>query len=231
MKCKIPMDFWETLGQYVYGYVDKKGNFVYIGKGNKNRAVSHVKNKDYNLDDLIIIARNLERFRIEKPDLQSFILESFLISQNDPKDNSVAGHHKECFIMAKFSELFGVYVKSKHDNFMELPEWYVQNYEKIGGRDQLRVFTIKSHIHSLEFQTQMSLQPSLDVMTDESVTFKVAIWGKERDQGLQNLKKFCESVGIDGDSLVKEGVREFYVIDPDNMDFETAINFIDQFYS
>lgn len=225
------MDFWETLGQYVYGYVDKKDNFVYIGKGNKNRAASHVKNKDYNLDNLIIIARNLERFRIEKPDLQSFILESFLISQNDPKDNSVAGHHKECFIMAKFSELFDGYVKSKHDNFMELPEWYIQNYDKIGGRDQLLVLTIKSHIHSMEFQTQLQLQPILIVNADESVTFKVAIWGKNREQGLNNLKKFCKSQDIEEDKLVKDGVREIYLIDPDNMNFETAMDFLDRFYS
>lgn len=225
------MDFWETLGQYVYGYVDDNDKFLYIGKGNKNRALSHTKDKNYNLDNLIIIAKNLERFRIEKQDLQAFILESFLISQNNPKDNSVAGHHKECFIMAKFSELFDGYVKSKHDNFMALPEWYVQNYDKIGGRDQLLVVTIKSHIHSMEFQTQKQMQPILIVNTDESVVLKVAIWGKNREQGFDNLKLFCGSQGIDEDKLVKDGVRDFYLIDPDNMDLETAINFIDQFYS
>lgn len=225
------MDFWETLGQYVYGYVDKNNKFVYIGKGNRNRAMSHIKNKDYDLDDLMIIARNLERFRNDKQDLQSFILESFLINKHDPVDNSVAGHHKECFIMAKFSELFDGYLKNKHDNFKELPEWYVQNYDKIGGRDQLLVFTIKSHIHSMEFQTQKQMQPILIVNADESVVFKVAIWGKNKEQGFANLKYFCESQGVTEDGLVKDGIRDIYLIDPDNMDFESAMNFLDEFYS
>ena len=57
----IPGAFWETLGQYVYGYKED-GKLVYVGKGNGNRAQSHVGDKEYDIENLYIIAKNLERF-------------------------------------------------------------------------------------------------------------------------------------------------------------------------
>ena len=63
--------FFESLGQYVYGYRKKKSNtWDYIGKGNGNRGIQHVKTKGYDVDNLYIIARNLERFE-NKQDWQS----------------------------------------------------------------------------------------------------------------------------------------------------------------
>ena len=221
----IPAAFWETLGQYVYGYMED-GKFVYVGKGNGNRALSHVGSKEYNTDNLYIIARNLERFG-EKKDWQSFLLESYLISNNSPRDNSVSGHYKECFIMAKMSELFNEFEKSQHDNFEVLPEWYVENYKIFKGR--LNVFVIKSHHHLLEFETTHKMQPVLEITTDDEVSLKVAIHA--RDEVLETRKEqlytFCEQLGIT--DIQEVGVRNHFTIGVENK--EMAFKFIEDFYS
>ncbi len=226
----IPMAFWETLGQYVYGYMEND-QFVYIGKGNGNRALSHTKSKNYDMDNLVIIARNLENFREDKGDIQSFILESFLISTNDPRDNSVAGHYKECFVMAKFSELFEEFKKDQHDNFETMPEWFVENYEKMAGR--INVLTVKSTHHAMEFSTRQQMQPFLEITTEETAQLRVAVWANESKKGsrIGQLIKFCESLGIDESKIVKTGNREIYAIDADGMTVETALRFIDDFFS
>lgn len=227
----IPGAFWETLGQYVYGY--KEGDkFVYVGKGNKNRAISHINSKGYNTDNLYIIARNLESFKADKDDLQSFILESYLISKHDPRDNSVAGHYKECFIMAKFSELFEEFQKDQHDNFETLPEWYVNNYSVLANR--VNRLGITSNNHAFEFATRQKMQCFLDVSTEEAVSLKVAIWAKQADEfdvRLKQLYKFCESFGISEDKIEKSGSREIYAIDGKGMTLELAFQFIDDFFS
>ena len=226
----IPMAFWETLGQYVYGYMENN-QFVYIGKGNGNRALSHTKSKNYDMDNLVIIARNLENFREDKGDIQAFILESFLIATNDPRDNSVAGHYKECFVMAKFSELFEEFKKDQHDNFETMPEWFVENYEKMAGR--INVLTVKSTHHAMEFSTRQQMQPFLEITTEETAQLRVAVWANEskKDSRIGQLFKFCESLGIEKSKIVKTGNREIYAIDADGMTVETALRFIDDFFS
>jgi hypothetical protein len=222
----IPGAFWETLGQYVYGYKED-GNFVYVGKGNGNRALSHVGSKEYDTDNLYIIARNLERFG-EKKDWQSFLLESYLISNNSPRDNSVSGHYKECFIMAKMSEILNEFEKSQHDNFEVHPDWYVENYNIFKRR--LNVFVVKSHHHVLEFETTNQMQPVLEITTDDEVSLKVAIHTKEEEPleiRKQQLHAFCSRVGIK--EIQSIGTRNHFTIGVE--DKEMAFKFIEDFYS
>ena len=220
----IPAACWETLGQYVYGYKED-GKWVYIGKGNKNRAQSHVGDKGYNIKDLYIIARNLERF--DKRDYQSFLLESFLITNESPRDNSVSGHYKECFIMAKMSELFNEFEKSQHDNFESQPDWYVENYNIFKGR--LNVYVVKSHHHLLEFETTHKMQPVLEITTDDEVLLKIMIHAKDDvlETRKEQLYTFCEEFGV---TDIKEvGVRNHFNIGVKNK--EMAFKFIEDFYS
>ena len=115
--------FLETLGQYVYMF--RKGE-LYVGKGVGDRCLHHLKEKGYSLDDCVIVARNLEKFNLDKKDA-SFVLESFLISQMNPRDNKVSGHYKECFIMADLSQLFGEYVDSQRNMFQEISDLILGN--------------------------------------------------------------------------------------------------------
>lgn len=220
----IPAACWETLGQYVYGYKED-GKWVYIGKGNKNRAQSHVGDKGYNIKDLYIIARNLERF--DKQDYQSFLLESFLITNESPRDNSVSGHYKECFIMAKMSELFNEFEKSQHDNFESQPDWYVENYNIFKGR--LNVYVVKSHHHVLEFETSHKMQPVLEITTDDEVQLKVMIHAKKDvlETRKEQLYTFCEEFGIT--DIEEVGVRNHFNIGVESK--EMAFKFIEDFYS
>jgi len=227
-----PMDFWQTLGQYVYGYL-KDGKWQYIGKGNRNRAIQHIKEKDYDINDLYIIAKNLERFDFDrKKDAQSFLLESYLISSYTPSDNSVSGHYKECFKMAKFSELFNVYTSSQKDNFEALPEWYIENYEKLKGR--LTVVEIKSEMTWLSFSTREQLQPNILVASDGNIKhFRFQIQAQEKDKiayRKEQIFEFLSHYDIMDKDIEKTWNRETYGINS-QLSIEDAFNIIDDFFS
>lgn len=227
----IPAAFWQTLGQYVYAYIEN-GKWLYVGKGNGNRAVQHITTKGYDIDNLYIVAKNLEKFDIDgKQDWQSFILESFMITRYTPSDNRVSGHYKDCFEMTKFSELFNVYKASQNDNFESLPEWYVENYNKIKGR--LNVVEIKTDQIILSYATREQIQPSFWVTAaGEPKNFRFAIWadGEKLDMRKDQLFTFLKSCGIMPENIEKIGSREFYEVKSD-LDVNTVIDTIDQFFS
>jgi len=224
--------FFESLGQYVYGYKNENGTWAYIGKGNRNRALSHVKSKQLDPDDLYIIARNLEQFN-NKTDAESFLLESFLITTNKPELNSVSGHYQECFIMAKFSELFTEYKNSQFDNFASLPTWYIDNYDKLKGR--LNVVTIKSDNIYIETATREKFQLSFYVGKDD-IPYQVrfAIWNVKKEDDLQQklneLNAFLESCDIDLNTVEPFGSRnQFTITSIDSI--EQVIDLLDNFMS
>lgn len=127
-------EFFASLGQYVYQYVDSvTGIPYYTGKGNGDRCYAHVADKGFNEEDCFIVAKNLEKFE-DKKDWQSFLLESYLIATQNPDGNSVAGHYKECFTMASLSSMFADFQVDQHDMFETFPDWYVTNYDTFRGK-------------------------------------------------------------------------------------------------
>ena len=154
---KPTFEFLSTLGQYVYKYVDDEGKLLYVGKGNGTRCLAHLDLKNYSLDHCYIVARNLERFE-EKKDWQSFLLESYLIATETPIDNSVSGHYKECFVMTSLSSMFSNFKAEQHDNFAQLPDWYIENYEILKGK--LRLVAITSGNTYFESNTRNSIKMS-----------------------------------------------------------------------
>jgi len=127
---KPSAEFFAGLGQYVYSYVDSKGKPYYIGKGNGDRCWSHVVDKNYEPNGCHIVARNLEKFE-DKKDWQSFLLESYLITTQNPDGNSTSGHYKECFTMIPLSSMFAEFKANQNDNFAALPDWYIDNYDDV----------------------------------------------------------------------------------------------------
>lgn len=130
---KPTIEFFATLGQYVYQYIDSNGKVYYTGKGNGDRCYAHVADKGFDPEHCHIVARNLEKFE-QKKDWQSFLLESYLISTLNPDGNSVSGHYKECFVMASLSSMFTTYKSEQYDMFETFPQWYVDNYDVFRGK-------------------------------------------------------------------------------------------------
>jgi len=235
----IPMAFFDTLGDYVYMYRDSDGNQKilefdpdgtpkYVGKGHGNRCLSHLNSKGYDIDDLWIIARNLEKFRIDKKDA-SFVLESYLISTLQPTDNAVAGHYKECFTMAKFSELFGKYQSEQHDNFEAFPDWYTENYDKLRGR--INVVTLKSHNIYVESNTRAAIQMQFFVDTSGTPT-QVQFHVKTQDevkleQRKNDLYTFLKSCGYTEEMITRNSAREIFEVAVD--DIESVVSLFDDF--
>lgn len=220
-------EFFKSLGQYVYAYISPEGKIRYYGKGNGNRGATHIETKGYDPEELYIVARNLERFE-DKDDWQSFLLESFLIWKDQPEDNKVAGHYKDCFIMAKFSELFNQYQAAKFDNFEMLPEWYTNNYEKLKGR--LNVMTVKSDNIYIETNTREKFQLSFYVDNSGNpynCTFSIWIGKGDLKQKESELKLFLESCGYS--EFEKVGKRNTYQFEPESI--EEVINVVDSFMS
>jgi hypothetical protein len=138
---KPSSEFFATLGQYVYKYIDTKGKLLYVGKGNGDRCLAHLEDKGYSIEHCYIVARNLEKFNGKK-DGESFLLESYLIANEMPEANSVSGHYKECFIMKPLSSMFSEFQSDQYDNFENLPEWFMLNYAVFKGK--LREIKINS---------------------------------------------------------------------------------------
>lgn len=123
---KFTKEFFDTLGTYVYRYIDPETDKpYYVGKGKGDRCIQHVRDKGYDSAHCHIVAKNLERFSKENvDDAVAFAIESFIISQNPNLDNTVSGHYKECFIMSNYSlsSIFTEFKNSKTTGIEELIE-------------------------------------------------------------------------------------------------------------
>ena len=229
-------EFFQTLGQYVYAYIPPGGNLLtatYSGKGNGNRGISHIKTKGYDINDLYIVARNLERFDpLIKQDSQSFLLESFLIALINPEDNKVAGHYKECFVMSRFTTLFKEFQDRQHDSFAEFPQWYIENYEKLKGN--IGTLTIKSETIQVWGQTRNSIAMSFYVnpITDEVTQCEFSIWnGAKVDVQAQcaELVKILADMGYDAQETGNR--KEHKKVQIDETDIQKVIDLFYEFMS
>lgn len=196
---KPSFQFFDSLGQYVYQYVDRSTlKPYYTGKGNLDRCWAHVVEKNFNPEDCYIVARNLERFE-NKKDWQSFLLESYLIATHEPENNSVSGHYKECFVMASLSSMFTEFVSEQHDNFEKLPDWYVDNYDTFRGRiREVRINSTATFIVS-NARNQLYCMFTWYPETSDSIrmSFEIAPTNDENKvaQFKENLTKWLKSEG------------------------------------
>lgn len=195
-------EFLETLGEYVYEYVDDYGQSLYVGKGKGDRCLYHLKNKGYKYEQCFIVARNLEKFRNG-----SLLLESYLIAKNAPTNNSVSGHYKECFVMTALSSLFEDFVDVQNDPFGNLPDWYVDNYDTFKGR--IREFTMTAKYFCLGIKGRGNIYMSIssfhandELKVDFEISRSVEADARERMQN--GMLKFIEGANIDPDSITED---------------------------
>lgn len=194
---KPSLEFFATLGQYVYQYIDPEGNVYYTGKGNGDRCWAHVVEKDYDPDHLHIVARNLEKFDLKK-DGASFLLESYFISTLNPDGNSVSGHYKECFIMASLSSIFGNYQADQYDMFESMPSWYIENYDTFRGRLREVKLNATTAFFLSNARNKMYMMWWWNPTSEDpiKVTFEVnSPVGEELDGNMKKLKQWLKSEG------------------------------------
>lgn len=194
---KPTLEFFATLGEYVYMYVDQLGGVYYIGKGHGDRCWSHVSSKEYDPNECVIVARNLENFEGKK-DSSSFLLESFLIATKNPEGNTVSGHYKECFIMASLSSLFTNYKTEQYDMFNGLPSWYVDNYDTFRGK--LREVNLNAttayFLSNARNKIYMMWWWNPNSQDPVKVTFEVNAKDAELQEIIKKLKVWLKSEGI-----------------------------------
>jgi hypothetical protein len=192
-------EFFSSLGQYVYQYVNRDTlKPYYTGKGNGDRCWAHVIEKGFDSEDCYIVARNLEKFE-NKQDWQSFLLESYLIHINDPENNSVSGHYKECFVMASLSSMLSNFESARFDNFANFPDWYVDNYKSFKNRvREVKINSSTTFVLS-NAKNQMYMMFWWDPIDEESpikVTFEINLSdGKKLDALKEALISWLKTEG------------------------------------
>tara|TARA_B110000285_G_scaffold227547_1_gene289047 strand:+ start:1204 stop:1902 length:699 start_codon:yes stop_codon:yes gene_type:complete len=144
---KIPAKFWESLGQYQYGYwpdgifdisIAPKYRGEYIGRGQKDRCVDHLINKDVNINDLVIIGRNTEKFTVEREATAAVqaACESLLITLFDPKLNKIAGMYSHTWCRMRVLDLYAEWQKQQinipdeQQKFYSLYGTYIRDHIK-----------------------------------------------------------------------------------------------------
>jgi len=190
---KPTSEFFLSIGQYVYQYIDRDTlKPYYTGKGNLDRCWAHVNEKSFDPEDCFIVAKNLERFE-NKKDWQSFLLESYLITTHEPESNLVSGHYKECFIMTSLSSMFSEFENDQYDNFAVLPDWYLNNYESFRNRvREIKINATTTFVLS-NARNQMYMMfywNPTDVQQPTKVTFEINSEGTKLDSIKNNLTKW-----------------------------------------
>lgn len=117
---KYTAEFMKTLGHYQYGYYPngKFDNTVkpqYDGKGQKSRCLDHLKDKDVDIDNLIIIGRNLEQFTEGRDaiDAVQAATESQRINVLEPKLNKIKGMYDKLWVKTPLYVLRDEWLKTQ----------------------------------------------------------------------------------------------------------------------
>lgn len=205
---KAKGEFWESLGIYVYGFKNSEtGDWDYIGKGTNSRALAHIDNKGYNEDSLWIFYKNIP------DDHSAFVIESVLIDNLKPKDNSVTGHGRRTgeYIMSDLSTLKGLFNAKAYNGVEDREEalapFKLNNPEAMkmlyheAGPAQWKIFTGSSGgtIFTAYFNPTMS---SLELKFTAAAT-------EERKKDVINKIKQAFNGAIESESIVeKEAVHK-----------------------